>query len=109
MTGVVQLKAVHPNRSDTDPGHPGSGRRGQQCRRSYRGRNPLPSDGHQKRIDGDEAHRTLKQRAGGTPERDVGLGQSARARRGRTAPGLTQHIRPRAKHLVKQYEHGLIR
>ena len=109
MTGVVQLKAVHPNRSDFKKRHPGSGRCGQQCRRSYCGRNPLPSDGHQKRIDGDEAHGTLKRRAGGTPERDDGLGPSAGSRRFRAATGFTLHIRPRAKHLVKQYEHGLIR
>ena len=53
--------------------------------------------------------RLEKRRAGGTPERGVGLGRSARARRVRAAPGFTQHIRHRAKHLVKQYEHGLIR
>ena len=98
------MQAIHSNRSDSDPGHPGSGRRGQQCRRSYCGRNPLPSDGYQKRIDGDEAHRTLKRRAGAAHERGDGLGRSARSRRVRAAPGLTQHIRPRAKQL---YEHGL--
>ena len=64
---------------------------------------------NQKRINGDEAHGTLMRRAGGTPERGDGLGRSVRSRRVRTAPGFTQHIRPRAKHLVKQYEHGLIR
>ena len=67
---------------------------------------------NQKRIDGDEAHGTLKRRAGGTPERVDGLRRSVRSqrfRRVRAAPGFTQHIRPRAKHLVKQYEHGLIR
>ena len=53
--------------------------------------------------------RLEKRRAGGTPERDDGLGPSAGSRRFRAAPGFTLHIRPRAKHLVKQYEHGLIR
>ena len=53
--------------------------------------------------------RLEKRRAGGTPERGGSLGRSARSRRVRAAPGFTQHIRHRAKHLVKQYEHGLIR
>jgi len=82
-------QAVHPNRSDFNKRHPGSGRRGQQCRRSYRRRNPLPFNGYQKRIDGDEAHRTLKRRAGAAHERGDGLGRSARARRVRAAPGFT--------------------
>ena len=47
-------------------------------------------------------------KGGGTHERGEGMGRSARPRRVRAAPGLTQHIRPRAKHLVKQNdEHGL--
>ena len=53
-TGVVQLQAVHSNRSNSDQRHTGSGRRGQQCRRPHRGRNPLPFDGYQKRTDRDE-------------------------------------------------------
>ena len=51
--------------------------------------------------------RLEKRRGGAAHVRGDDLGRSARARRVRAAPGFTQHIRHRAKHLVKQYELGL--